>query len=826
MLIKKLRLKNIRTYDDVTMILEPGVTLLEGDIGSGKSSLLMALEFALFGLGDQDARSLLRFGAQEAEVELTLLVESQEVTLHRTLKSKKGKKSTKIEQGLCEIITGGNRHEYSVTEMREQVLSLLQYNENPDPRSKSVIYRYAVFTPQEEMKQIVLQSPDARLNTLRKAMRLEDYKLSGDHAETLRRDLYTRTKQANQLQLNSNDLAKAIKDLEAEIAGITEDIKAKRAEAQTLNAQLKSKQTEEQQLQTDMTLLATLTTEAKNLQQDLRRNETEQKGAEQQKKGLYEKIKDLDRQSEEAARNLQALPTGTRPTALGKAEVQADFEEQQKIAGDITSTTAILEIARRQLAQKRKDLGADAKIALDALTTKKTRVEQRLKALERQDQRLAENLQDLSKQTGEFNSDIKKDSKLLETTRTLSDQCPTCEQKITPARKDTLVRNWETRIRNLKESKTRGEELDKVLKVSQRECKKQQTDLTSKLTQLQSQLTLVKEREELVASVKEAEESLAASVSKTDISEKYPAWKPNIPADKFLQKLLAALNQFEQTEIRRESLTRQQQQLTKSRAENKASIESWNEQLTRMTTEHTLLSQSIKRVAGEIAKLGPVGENFARVKEEIQTLHDKEKVLGTTLGQLEGSKGGKEKLLDDKQTAKSLLDARVEGARQLQDYHAWLTDFFLPALPAIEKAVMSSMHQKFSDHFRRLFHTLVEDPTKETQVDEAFSPLVEQGGYMMDYDALSGGERTSVALAYRLALNQTIHEFATGAEAELLIFDEPTDGFSTEQLAKFRDILTDLHCAQIILVSHQRELEPLADHLIRVRKENGISSLG
>ena len=55
--------------------------------------------------------------------------------------------------------------------------------------------------------------------------------------------------------------------------------------------------------------------------------------------------------------------------------------------------------------------------------------------------------------------------------------------------------------------------------------------------------------------------------------------------------------------------------------------------------------------------------------------------------------------------------------------------------------------------------------------------------------------------------------------------DEPTDGFSKEQLAKEREILDELECPQIILVSHERELESFADQIFRVTKTNGISHI-
>jgi len=38
-------------------------------------------------------------------------------------------------------------------------------------------------------------------------------------------------------------------------------------------------------------------------------------------------------------------------------------------------------------------------------------------------------------------------------------------------------------------------------------------------------------------------------------------------------------------------------------------------------------------------------------------------------------------------------------------------------------------------------------------------------------------------------------------------------------------ILTELECPQVIIVSHERELESFADQIFRVSKEHGISTI-
>ena len=75
MIIKSIQLSNIRSYLNSIIEFEDGINFLSGDIGCGKSSILLAIEFALFGFkkGDIDGFQLLRKGEKEGFVKLILI---------------------------------------------------------------------------------------------------------------------------------------------------------------------------------------------------------------------------------------------------------------------------------------------------------------------------------------------------------------------------------------------------------------------------------------------------------------------------------------------------------------------------------------------------------------------------------------------------------------------------------------------------------------------------------------------------------------------------------------------------------------------------------
>lgn len=160
-----------------------------------------------------------------------------------------------------------------------------------------------------------------------------------------------------------------------------------------------------------------------------------------------------------------------------------------------------------------------------------------------------------------------------------------------------------------------------------------------------------------------------------------------------------------------------------------------------------------------------------------------------------------------------------EGLSYIRGLQDWLEDKFLDLITITETNVLSKLRSDFSKLFGEWFSTLV-SASLSVRLDEDFSPIISNQDYEIEYDFLSGGERTAVALAYRLALNQTLNSLLSKIKTkDVIILDEPTDGFSEQQLDKMRDIFEQLNSEQIILVSHEQKIEGFVDNIIRIKKE-------
>src|SRR5271155_5838060 len=70
----------------------------------------------------------------------------------------------------------------------------MKFNEPSNPRAESLVYRFAVFTPQEQMKEIVQKDPEERLRVLRRVLGISEYQLASENSDVveqrIKRDAY------------------------------------------------------------------------------------------------------------------------------------------------------------------------------------------------------------------------------------------------------------------------------------------------------------------------------------------------------------------------------------------------------------------------------------------------------------------------------------------------------------------------------------------------------------------------------------------------------------------------------------------------------------
>ncbi len=194
------------------------------------------------------------------------------------------------------------------------------------------------------------------------------------------------------------------------------------------------------------------------------------------------------------------------------------------------------------------------------------------------------------------------------------------------------------------------------------------------------------------------------------------------------------------------------------------------------------VGEKISQLQKDVKEIQTKLKSFVGLDEKISEIEDKLDEKNETLSDTKGI------IVENKTNQRNYkeqitkLEEEISQAEKWQEKHAkfsnyfdWLREFFIPTIEQIEKQVLLSIQQNFNEIYRRWYSILIDDSTKESRIDEEFTPIIEQDGYEQDVDYLSGGEKTSIAFAYRLTLNSMMRQETDSLKSNLLILDEPTD---------------------------------------------------
>ncbi len=214
------------------------------------------------------------------------------------------------------------------------------------------------------------------------------------------------------------------------------------------------------------------------------------------------------------------------------------------------------------------------------------------------------------------------------------------------------------------------------------------------------------------------------------------------------------------------------------------------------------------------------------LEKNLQIKKQEVEILSQTLKEVEIKKASHESEFNTLQSIIQILEKEVEDKRtsktniiKLQQIREWLEKQFINITSIMEKNIMLRVHSELESLIQKWFFILVNTEAIKIHLDEEFTPIIEQNNHEIDYIHLSGGEKTAAALSYRLALNQVINTLmSTINTRDILMLDEPTDGFSNEQIDRMRNILEELNTQQTIIVSHDPKIESFVDNVIRLEK--------
>ncbi len=686
MIIKKIKLENIRSYLNEEIEFPDGSVLLSGDVGSGKSSILLAIDFALFGLtrGVLSGNALLRNGKNEGSVELYLDLDGKEIIIKRGLK--RDDKSVTQNSGF--ILIDGIKGDGSAIELKAKVLELLNYPKDLITKSKNLIYRFTVYTPQEEMKRILVEDSEERLEILRRVFDIDKYKRIRENCVIVIKKLKERVR-----------------------------------EGELLASGLEEKKVERDQLEKEI-----------NEKNDLiKKILSEMNTAEN-------KIDSVKKSLDDFEDKIKKLNDDKNKLILVNNNIEHKTKDKERLEEEIEELNEGIKQGKELLKSFSEDFERDVLDKINLIQEEIREKEDKLNKI-------------ISKKS-EFNVMIRNSEDVINQIKDLS-KCPICFQDVTDEHKHKI---------NSAENK-KSETAKKNISI----FNKNEENLENEIAKLEENLDSLKNR---------LNEYKIMKVKVEGLEDK------NNLRDKCKEELGRILESFGDLNERKNDL--------KFRIEENKNIE--------------------KEFKKDKENLEEFQKKFRELEIKKISFEERIKNINETIQKLDNEIVEKVKVRERKEKLNSLVK--------------WLNEQFLEMTEKMERSVMLRLHNDFNSLFEKWVNILIDNENLNVKLDNEFTPVIIQDGYDIEYGFLSGGEKTAIALAYRLSLNQVINNLMSLIETkDVIILDEPTDGFSNEQLNRVRVVLDELKIKQIIIVSHEDRIESFVDNILRFEKRGHVSNV-
>jgi len=796
MLLRSLRLKNIRSYTDVSIVFPEGSVLLLGDIGSGKSTILLSIEFALFGLlkGDISGSTLLRHGSNEGSVELCFDISGKNITIHRRLK----RKNDSITQDSGHIISGNILTEYTPIELKSKILELLGYPQDMLSKNTSLIYRYTVYTPQEDMKNILFEPVDLRLDTLRKIFNIEKYKTIRENALEYGRELRNRKKILESKFQDLDQLKEELASKMQECAAINEDYSRLTLEHENSQKELSQLRLELKSLETESMNLAKLKSDQMMTEMQLKTKKSDIERYEKELNIITYRISEYEAKLKE----FQGIDAA-------EEDLRANVESAEQKLLKIKSSK---ELISQRLKQREDDLKEPVE-DINILELSKERI---ISGLGLKDNKEKE-LESLTKDNDSANMDLSRIRASLDNSRSIMRRiselstCPTCLSELSLSHKTKIndkensnIIECERKIKSIMDKQSELKEKISMLKGEIANLRNDEIELARLSTKIAAMKQKIDERSRIIEEVKslrEKKEKLdSMDVSKLmDIISKHRKMLNSIQALKHIQ----------------ESLKEKEAQKT----ERETALSALHE-------EEIFLKSRLEDLLPLLEKFSELEKSMKEKKSAVESIDKLTQEKALKLAALKKDKEFKERDINNIKSRIVEKEQIKDQAAYISDMNYWLTEHFINLTTIMERRIMQALHAEFSSLFRKWTDIIIDEENLEIDIDSEFSPIIRQNGYETGIDNLSGGEKTAVALAYRLSLNKVINNMiSTIKTKDIIILDEPTDGFSSEQLDKMRDVLLELNAKQMLIVSHESKIEGYVESVMRVHKHNHNSKI-
>ncbi|MEM4883644.1 MAG: AAA family ATPase [Nitrososphaerota archaeon] len=792
MIIHSVRLRNFISHRDTFIEFPQGLTVLVGDNGSGKTSILDAITFALFkehGRGRDE--NLINRAASSAIVQVTFSSggRAYEVTWRLGRGRKTQATLRDLTSGATLLVDAGER---TVLPEIERILGI--------PRE---VFLSAAYVRQGEMAKLLEARPSERKEIISRLLGIEELERLWEELRMPIRLLEEKAADLRKRAEGIKELEKRLGDVEAEISRARErltalesEVKALEEERERLESELRAMEENRRRIEGLKEAVAKLDNLIASRRRDLESHERDLAIVREAEKRALE----LERAEEELRRlrdEVENLRREISELEAMKARKEVLEKRLGEISGEMASHKSLIEDWMRKVERisgRRLERFDELPNALRGLLDEHRRSADEL---ERKIRRIDE-------EVGSVQGMMRAAMEKIEELERGGAACPLCRRPMTE----------EHRLRVLNELRAEIEDYERRARALEIEREELHLDLESARAVLKEFSGIDPDRiEDSISRIRELEEERARIEAELRSIEE-PSRLEDLK--RILDEKMTSLRRAEE-EVRR--LERERGILEKLGS----SME---------------VEKRVRRLASEIAELEEkkrwMIERMRSIRyseEEYEDLRRRLKNALERLGCLREEYSALSQRLKDLEDERSRIAGEVEDAK-LAGRRLEIVERELARLRAIRDAFSKDGVQK---HIRAAARKSIEYYARsllrsfnlaytDLRLDEDYNVYVYGPFGEQPIDSLSGGEKTAVALCLRLGIAAAL----TGNRIQCILMDEPTTHLDPDRRRELVRLLSNLRgerglIPQAIIVTHDQEVEQAADHVYRVEIEDGSS---
>ena len=799
-MINSLSLTNWRTHADTTLEFGKGTNVIVGVMGSGKSSIVNAICYSLFGTFPALKNRSISLeevimnkpNAQNfAETKIEFNQEDKTYRVERIIKRDSTNEAKLYEND--KLIAGPKQKD-----VNEKVEKLLGLNYE--------LFSRAVYAEQNEMDFFLKLSPSERKKKFDELLELEKYEEARKNSIALQNDLAKENKQRKEFIEQQKE---AIKSHEEE--KITTQIREEERLILILEKELEELEKIIPLIEKDYSALI----EKEKLQKTL----------EETKMKTNERIKSL----QEFLNKNQLVNETKTINELKEFKEKIQLEESL-----LTKITARLE----ELIKKEKEnkliedlilkINSKVETLKEELTkNEKTSLEEMIKILEKtnkENEEMKTKLVDTEKEEKQLQLVLKKcdeEIKLIEYEKNkitientqifnLKGNCPTCKQELNEEHKNHLnkemaqkTQELTNQLTNFLQTKKESEEKLKINQVEKEKIKKELEEKTQekyKLQATQKQLTELEEKKKQCFTLEEELPKLKKQLTQIQFSkeELETTRKMQNESNKKLSEIKNLISLKEQElkiaiekKQKEEQLEKENQLIVKTQEElikndfNKINLDKAREELYLKKSNLSIAQEKIKSKTALKKSYETTLEKISQIKKSIneqEEHNDKSKKASETLGVF----------------ANCLIATQIE----------------------LREAMLETINQAMTTIWQAIYPYADFTDAKLCVVEGGYDLQVLTRGneWTRVEGILSGGERSAAALCIRIAFALVLTK-----KLSMLILDEPTHNLDSNAVAKLSEMLReDLPklVEQIFVITHDKNLEGAASSNLYLLKRD------